>query len=319
MQFHQPKKFAAAVSAGVLLQASLQAEEGGSGHYLPGAMSSFVDSVPTNQTFVARYNFIHYDGDISASGFIPVAGLVTAGAEATLAGQGLTLLWRPPVELGERWSYALSATLPFVSLDVSADVTEGGITVRRAGSDAGLGDMVLMPLMLNYNISSDFNVNFRTAIYAPTGDYEAGRLANTGKNFWTVEPTLGLVYLGMKNGIEASLYLGADVNTENPDTHYRSGSVFHLDGTLAQHFPLAGGLAGVGANGFWYDQFTGDSGSGAYFGAFKGRTTGVGPVVSYVFKLAKVDWVAEAKWLKEIETKDRLQGDIVWFKLEAKF
>lgn len=319
MRFHCSNILFAAVCVGALLQVSLKAEEGASGHYLPGAMSSFVDSVPTNETFVARYNFLHYHGDISGSRSIPVAGLVAAGAEATFAGHGLTLLWRPPVELGGRWSYALSATVPFISLDVSAGVTEGGVTVRRSSSDSGLGDMVLMPLMLNYNISLDFNVNFRTAIYAPTGNYEVGRLANTGKNFWTFEPTLGLVYLGRKNGIEASLYLGADFNTENPDTHYRSGSVFHLDGTLAQHFPLAGGVAGLGASGFWYDQFTGDSGAGAYFGAFEARTAGVGPVVSYIFKLVKMDLVAEAKWLKEIDTKDRLQGEIVWFKLAARF
>ena len=92
--------------------------------------------------------------------------------------------------------------------------------------------------------------------YAPTGDYEVGRLANTGKNFWTIEPTLGLMYFGQKNGIEASVFFGADFNTENPDTDYKSGTQLHVDGTLAQHFPLFGGLAGVGVNGFWYEQVT---------------------------------------------------------------
>ena len=92
-----------------------------------------------------------------------------------------------------------------------------------------------------------------------------------------------------------------------------------MDGTLAQHFPLLGGLAGVGVNGFWYDQITGDSGSGATFGDFEGRTTGVGPVLSYVFKIGKVDMIAEVKWLHELETTNRLEGDIVWFKLLAKF
>jgi hypothetical protein len=231
----------------------------------------------------------------------------------------LTLLWRPPLDLGARWSYAFSATVPFVSLDVTANVEAGATTVRRTSSLDGLGDIVLMPLMLNYNVSSNLNVSFRTGIYAPTGDYEVGRLANTGKNFWTFEPTLGLMYFGVNNGREASVFVGTDFNTENPDTHYQSGTQFHVDGTLAQHFPLFGGLAGVGVNGFWYDQITGDSGSGATYGDFEARTTGVGPVLSYVFKLGKVDMIAEVKWLHELDTTKRLEGNIVWFKLVAKF
>ena len=99
------------------------------------------------------------------------------------------------------------------------------------------------------------------------------------------------MYFGQKNGFEASVYTGMDFNTENEDTHYQSGDQFHVDGTLAQHFKLAGGLAGVGVAGFWYDQVTGDSGSGATFGKFEGRTTGVGPVISYVTKIGKVDMI----------------------------
>jgi len=248
-----------------------------------------------------------------------MAAVQTLGADATIWGHGLTFLWRPPIDLGDRWSYALSTTVPFMWADVSANVVVGPTTVRRSSSVNGLGDIVLMPLMLNYNVSSNLNVNFRTGIYAPTGDYEVGRLANTGKNFWTLEPTLGLMYFGVNNGREASIFVGADFNTENPDTLYQSGTQFHVDGTLAQHFPLFGGLAGVGVNGFWYDQITGDSGSGATFGDFEARTTGVGPVLSYAFKLGKVDMIAEAKWLHELATTKRLEGDIVWFKLVAKF
>jgi hypothetical protein len=313
------KLLAALCGGAILLQPSLQAEEGGSGHYMPGSMSSFVDGVPAKETFITRYNLIYYNGSVGGSVPLPIGGRSTLGANATIWGHGLTLLWRPPIELGERWSYALSATVPFMWAEVSANVTAGPITRKITSNTGGLGDIVLMPLMLNYNVNSNLNVNFRTGIYAPTGDYEVGRLANTGKNFWTFEPTLGLMYFGVNNGREASVFVGADFNTENPDTHYQSGTQFHVDGTLAQHFPLFGGLAGVGVNGFWYDQITGDSGSGATFGDFEGSTTGVGPVASYVFKIGKVDMIAEAKWLHELDTTKRLEGNIVWFKLVAKF
>lgn len=64
-------------------------------------------------------------------------------------------------------------------------------------------------------------------------------------------PILGFLYFGQKNGFEASVFTGFDSNTENEDTDYLSGTQFHVDGTLAQHLPLLGGLAGVGVSGYW--------------------------------------------------------------------
>jgi hypothetical protein len=295
------------------------AEEGGSGHYLPGSMASFIDGVPLTETLIARLNVIHYKGSIGATTPLPIAGATALGVDASSWGYGLTLLWRPPVDLGERWSYAISATIPYLSMDVSASATAGLGSVALSSSTDALGDIVLMPLMLNYNVNPDFNVNFRLGVYAPTGSYQVGRLANTGKNFWTIEPVVGFMYFGQKNGIEASVFAGADFNTENQDTNYKSGTQFHLDGTLAQHFPLAGGLAGAGVSAYYYQQVTGDSGSGATLDAFKGKSVGVGPVVSYASKIGKHDTIVELKWLHETETENRLKGDIVWLKAVLKF
>jgi hypothetical protein len=302
-----------------LLWHPTRAEEGGSGHYLPGSMSSFMDAPPPKGAFIARYNMIYYQGDLSAHEPLPIAGLNTVGAAATSWAHGVTLGWGPPVDLGERLTYSITATIPLVSLDVSARVTAGGVSGQRTSSVTGLGDIVLMPLMLNYAVSSNWSANVRLAGYAPTGDYELGRLANTGKNFWTVEPTVGLMYFGKNNGIEASVYFGSDFNLENPDTDYRTGTQVHGEGTLAQHFPLFGGLSGVGINAYWYEQISGDSGSGASFGDFKGRTAGLGPVLSHVFKIGSVDLLAEVKWLHEFETRNRLDGDTVWVKVIVKF
>ncbi|MBS1212500.1 MAG: hypothetical protein H6R26_1117 [Proteobacteria bacterium] len=299
------------------------AEEGGSGHYLPGAISSFVDSVPLSETFIARLNVVHYDGDLSKTLSVPIAGNTVAGARAKSDAIGLTFAWRPSWGGESAWSYAMSATIPFVWMDVSGDVEINvgpkTVSVQRSDSVSGLGDIVLMPLMLNYNFDPDFNVNFRVAVYAPTGSYQVGRLANTGKNFWTIEPTLGLMYFGKQNGIEASLFLGTDFNQENPDTHYQSGTQVHLDGTLAQHFPLWGGLAGAGVTGFWYQQVTGDSGAGATFGDFRAQTNGVGPAISYAHKAGSVDVIGELKWLHELGVEKRLSGDTVFLKVMAKF
>jgi hypothetical protein len=222
---------------------------------MPGSIASFVDGVPATETLAVRYNLLYYSGDYLRGQPLPIAGLTAAGVEAEPWINAATLAWRPCWGAwGEKVSYAMSATVPYLMMDISADVsTAGGNTIHQDDSENGVGDVVLMPLMLNCLFVPDLNANARLGIYAPTGDFEKGRLANTGKNFWTFEPTLGLVYVGRKNGCEATLYAGADFNTENEATDYRSGTQLHLDGTLAQHLPLAGGIGGVGVSGYWYE------------------------------------------------------------------
>jgi hypothetical protein len=76
---------------------------------------------------------------------------------------------------------------------------------------------------------------------------------------------------------------------------------------------------GIGANAFYYQQITGDSGSGARLGDFEGMTLGVGPVLSYVRPIGNAQLLAEVKWLPELDVDRRLKGDYVWFKLGVAF
>ncbi len=284
-------------------------------------MSSFVDGAPSAPTFIVRLNYAVYDGQVDINRVIPIANLIAANVDARSTAIGLTLLWSPDWDLGEKWQYSMVATIPWVDIRVSADVADpsGGPTVSRSDREKALGDMVLIPAMFNYNVNSDFNINMRVSVYVPTGDYEIGRLANTGKNFLTIEPTIGFMYFGLKNGREASLFFGADFNSKNDDTDYKSGTQVHLDGTFAQHLPMWNGLGGIGISGYWYQQVSGDSGSGAAFGDFKARAHGLGPVLSYTSKVGGKDVIAELKWLKEFGNKNRLEGETLWLKIVGKF
>src|SRR5271157_3817658 len=136
-------KIILAAAVTIFLSSTAFAEEGGTGHYMPGFMADFADSVPLHETFIARYNFLYYDGSVGANVPLPIGGLATAGANATSWASGLTLLWRPPVDLGDHWSYALSTTVPYVWVDVSANVTAGPRKGNLSSSVNGLGDMVL--------------------------------------------------------------------------------------------------------------------------------------------------------------------------------
>ena len=112
-----------------------------------------------------------------------------------------------------------------------------------------------------------------------------------------------------------------DFNTENPDTSYTTGDIFHIDFTLAQHLPmpLLGGYVGVGANGFWYKQFTGDTGAGAALGGFLAEQIGVGPVVSYIRKIGKTELAIDVKWLPQLDVQNMMKGNYVWAKVALVF
>ncbi len=288
------------------------AEEGGSGHYLPGSMASFMDGVASEPTFLLRLNYVYYNGNAEVN--IPLGGNHVVDMKATSNALGLTAFWVPEWGvINDKWTFAMSGTLPIVNMQVSGSL--GALNI--SDELTAIGDIILMPLMLNYKVNENFNINTRVAFYAPTGDYEVGRLANTGKNFWTVEPTIGFMYFGKTNGREASVFIGMDFNEENSDTNYKSGTQFHVDSTFAQHFPFQNGLAGVGITAYYYNQITDDSGSGASLGAFRAKAAGVGPVLSYVSHSGNI--LAEIKYINDFNNKNRLEGDTVFFKVIAKF
>ena len=286
---------------------------------MPGATASFIDTLPGNSGLAVTNYFAYYGASASASRQTPFAGLVTAGIDATTYGDTVAAVYQTPLQLLGGY-YAVGLAIPYVWMEVKGNVAAGGVTRTVRDTDNGIGDITLYPFMLGWTaLGGDLKYDVRLGIYAPTGHFEKGKLANVGKNYWTYEPAVSLSYLSSQIGAEVSAFAGMDFNTENNATDYRSGTQFHLDLTAAEHLPLFGGFIGVGANGFYYEQVTGDSGSGARLGDFKGRTYGIGPVLSYAAKIGKKDLVAEVKWLPEQGVQNRLGGDYIWFKLALVF
>jgi hypothetical protein len=126
-------------------------------------------------------------------------------------------------------------------------------------------------------------------------------------------------YSNAKSGLNAAIHLGFAMNTENDETDYHSGSVLHVDASVQQIVPLGGGFLSVGAEAWYFEQVTGDTGSGATLGDFKGRTAGIGPVLGYIQPFGEQKLLLEAKWLPELETRNRLNGDYIWLKAAYKF
>lgn len=297
-----------------------RAEEAGSGHYLPGATSSFIDLMPDRDTSTFAYlnAFTYYHGSASASHQFEIGGQIVANVKGTVYADTSFFLFQVPWELlgGQ---YAAGISVPYVWLDVKASLrltspVGGSAVLRRDQAANGFGDVEFLPLMYGWKLG-DLKLQTTFGVYAPTGSFQRGALANIGKNYWTFEPGGAVSYLSSRYGFELTAFAGFDFNTENSATDYRTGDQFYLDGTIAQHLPLFGGFVGAGANGFFYQQITGDSGSGARLGGFEGMTSGIGPELSYAYQIGDADLAGEAKWLPEIGTSNRLNGYTVWFKL----
>jgi hypothetical protein len=312
------KKAAVVVLTSVLcvalaLSGRVHAAESGMGHYVPGAMASFIDGAPTG--FVVGNIFNYYNGSVGAGRALPIGINLAASLDVTTYADVLVLAYGSSFGvLGGKFNVA--EMLPYIWADVKGELSGPNRTLTRSDHAEGLGDITLFPFWLGWT-KDDFKWDVRLAVYAPTGAYDEKDLANVGLNYWTFEPIVSFSYISKKTGLEVSAFAGLDFNTENDAVDYQSGDVLHLDVTLAEHLPLFGyGVIGIGANAFYWDQITGDSGSGATLGSFEGRTVGIGPVLSYISPpICGQTIMAEVKWLPELDVENRLSGDYVWFKL----
>lgn len=307
-----------AATAFTVATSSIHAEEGGSGHYVPGTAATLADVLPIQPGWIFAPGYLHYSGDASPNLSLPIggqlAGDIDGSIDAFLPGGFFTFenpLW-------DDWWYSVGAFVPYVWKDVSADVRTPRGTVRRNDSSDGLGDIILLPVMLA-KTCGNWQYNAMLSVYMPTGDYEVGNLANVGLNYWTFDPTVGISYSKDESGFNAAVFTGFAMNTENDDTDYKSGTVWHVDASAQQLFPVGPGMLGLGVSAFYYNQITGDSGSGSNLGDFKGSTAGIGPVLTYILPVGESLFVSEARWLPELDASRRLKGDYFWLKLIYQF
>jgi hypothetical protein len=306
---------AAMVSALVAASHIAIAGEGGTSHVMPGANATLVDLPPTSPGGFFKPMYINYQGNASAT--IPTAAGIVANLNAdanTLAlGGGYSL--EQTIFGGAH--YSVAAFLPYTWLSISGNSAAlGGRQIQNSVS--GIGDLTVVPVMLAWK-PDDWQYDFLMPVYAPTGSYETGRLGNTGLNYWTVDPIIGAAYSNAKSGFNAAIHVGYAMNTENNATSYKSGDIVHVDAAMQQIFPLGSGFANIGAEAWYFQQVTCDSRSGATLGCFKGRTAGIGPVLGYIQPIGQSRLLLELKWLPELDTKNRLNGDYIWLKMVYKF
>ncbi|WP_026607628.1 SphA family protein [Methylocapsa acidiphila] len=144
--------------------------------------------------------------------------------------------------------------------------------------------------------------------FAPTGNYNPDRLAQTGLNRPGIDVRGAYTFLS-QSGTEVSGALGVTFNALNTTTNYQSGDELHFEWALNQHLPF--GLA-AGVGGYYYQQITNDHGASDAYGAFRGRVAAVGPLLAYTFVAGAQQVSLSARWFHEFDVVNRVRGDSVF-------
>ena len=332
-KFLQSLEFALAAVALLGVTSAAEAAESATSFYLLGSKGAMAGFIPPPGTYLMDTNY-YYSGSADGRAALGVTlrktgvkdtGGVALNLEADVSVdakayfQMPSAIWVLPTPvLGGNLGFGL--TTPIGWKDVNADIAARAtltlgpplsVTIP-AGRDfafddqnGAFGDPVLASFIGWHQGNLHWNVG--TLINVPLGQWDTGQLANLGFNHWAFDINGAVTWADPKSGLDLSAATGITFNTENPDTHYKSGTDFHIE--LAAMQSLSKQLA-IGVTGYYYKQITGDSGAGALLGDFKGQIAAIGPAVTYNFQIGQLPVATSLKWNHEFAAENRLSGDM---------
>lgn len=288
-------------------------EEGGRGHTLAGDKASFAGVLPSETGATFRFKMMFYDGDVERDTVLSRGQQRYVEYDRAFSSTQFELAYVKG-EPGEDWRYGFEVCMPLVYESAAAYLYQNNpvydVNAYFYDYEGGLGDISFIPIMLGKQMGSN---HFKTGVrlYAPTGYYRQGSIAQGGLNYWTYTPFVGLSHV-VPGQRELSLYTGYDLRERNTDTDYDSGDVFHVDAVAAIYTDL---YTAVGITGSLYQQTQADSGSGAVLGSFKAQTYTLGPIIRHTSGAMSFEF----KWLPEISVQNRTEGSSFWMNFGTPF
>lgn len=295
----------------LVLAGPAAATESGLGRVVPGAnLQPKAGIVPDVPILALNVTSIYFDGKIGAGTSIPVAGNLALGLRAEVSMTPVTLLkvWDTPKG---RWNFASALTVPFIWNRASATLSAGGASRTVSQSDSGVFDLLITPIVAGYHFSPTSHASASLGIWAPTGGFQKGQLANYGLNYWTVAPTLAYTWLVPKQGFEFSAQTGLQFNSRNDKTDYKSAPLLTVDALVSK--TLGGGFA-VGGNVSFVQQLGHDKGTLAdRLNGFVGHSLAIGPTLGWSGAIGGRPVEATIRWTPTVESAKRLSGDALMF------
>ena len=206
--------------------------------------------------------------------------------------------------------YGFGAVVPFFRMDASLQVPTPNGPLQLSADPFRLADAQIIPLILQWGLSPNLFVNTQLQIQAPTGDYERSRLVSPGLNHWTFSPAVNATYIS-DTGFELSSSVQLDINTRNPDTHYRNGVEYRHEFAVGQHF----GPWTAGIGGYYYRQLSDDDAPDLTRGN-RARVMALGPALSYIAPGLPPVWL---HLYKEFDARNRAEGYTVALRVSHSF
>ena len=292
------------VGAGLLGSTPTMAAESGKGVYLLGFRSQYAGVLPGPGAFYQNDVYI-YSG---SGGSEVLGGLAVANVDATAILELPTFSYFTPAFGG---LFGVTYTQPMGWQEVSGSITGTGTPpiTRNITQDDFLFCDPFVNAFLGWT-EGNWHWNMAVGVNVPIGQWQESslldpNLVNLGFNRWAVDVTGSATYLNMTTGLEASAALGFTFNGDNLDLDYKTGTEMHLEWSLTQ---ITQSGFSFGIAGYHYQQLTGDSGSDAKLGAFKGRVTAIGPAMGLTVPMADRALSAKFRGYYEFNVENRLEG-----------
>jgi hypothetical protein len=305
--------YAATVSSALCLSclSPVMAAEGGVGVFLLGSHATGAGITPPPGVFFQN-DFYYYDGKLASGRTLPTGGLLVANVSAQSWIELPTTLWVTPAKvLGG--DLAFSLTVPVGEPRVNANLLVnsprfGPIGLNVSDSQANLSDFFLQSFVGWH--AGNFHWQLGVGGVIPSGTYVAGQLSNASLNRPALDVFGTLTWLDPAIGWDLSAAMGVTFNQTNTATDYKSGDEFHLEWAATKYITKEFTLGLVG---YYYQQLTADSGTGARLGGYEGRVVALGGSIGYTFEIEKLPISTRLKVYREFDAVNRMEGTAGYF------
>lgn len=309
---------AAALANGMLAAAPANASEGGASFYLLGSGGPGAALLPPVRGIFLDNTFLHYRGNSEGGKQFVVGGSLVAGLRAKIDADFVTLMWVPTTDFAGG-TLAIGGALAGgkVGANVSAVITGprgGQVTISKNDSAFMIADPVALA-SVSWDLGGNTHLSTGPTVNIPLGEYREDQLANLSFHRWIMDWSAALTWHDPKAGWDVSGKAGLTFNGKNHFTDYKTGTEFHVEGSIERIFSKA---FSAGVQGYHFQQVSGDSGAGARLGPFKGRVSALGVTAAYNFEAGHTPITLRARAFKEFGAKNRVDnGTSIFLSLDV--